>query len=102
MHGDNVTGSKRNTGAGVHQYLRDVKERTSEINFSNVIWRTTHDGLAIFQADGRLSFTDGRPYENHYLMMFEVAGGKIVYWREYFSPIIWARAFGVPLDSLPS
>jgi ketosteroid isomerase-like protein len=81
--------------------VHNVKNSVAQIQFKNVIWRTTDDGLALFQADGDLKYNDGRPYQNHYLMMFEASEGKIIRWREYFSPVIWARAYGAPLDSLP-
>jgi hypothetical protein len=34
-------------------------------------------------------------------MMFEVKGGKISRWYEYYSPVIAARANGLPLDMIP-
>ena len=101
VEGENRTGARRSSSHAVHNYLRDVRAATIDIRFENVVWRTTDDGLAIFEADGVITMVSGAPYKNHYLMMFEAAGGRIVRWREYLSPIIWARAAGVPLDSLP-
>jgi ketosteroid isomerase-like protein len=100
--GEDVVGARRCTGAAVGEYIEAVAGKVDRIQFKNVIWRTTNDGLALFEADGDLTYPDGRPYRNIYLMVFEAADGKIVRWREYFSPIIWARAYGAPLDSLPS
>jgi ketosteroid isomerase-like protein len=102
VEGENRTGARRSSGQAVRDYLRDVRAATSDIRFDNVVWRTTTDGVAIFQADGKLTLSNGGAYENHYLMMFEVVGGKVVRWREYLSPIVWARSSGVPLDTLPS
>ena len=99
--GENVTGSKRCTGEAVRTFVREVTERVAQIAFKNVVWRTTSDGLALFEADGDLKYTNGDPYQNHYLMFFEASEGKIIRWREYYSPVIWARAAGVPLDTLP-
>jgi len=99
--GENVTGARRCQGEAVRAFVRDVSRLVARISFENVVWRTTSDGLALFEADGDLQYTNGDPYRNHYLMFFEVAVGKIVRWREYYSPVVWARAVGAPLESLP-
>ena len=99
--GENTTGTRYQRGAAVRAYVQDVKARTSEIRFRDVIWRTTNDGLALFQAEGDITLSDGRPYPNTYLMMFEVAHGKVVRWVEYLNPVAAVRAFGAPLESIP-
>jgi ketosteroid isomerase-like protein len=101
VKGENVTGSKRQTGKAVHAYAQDLKRLTKQMRFSNVIWRTTNDGLALFEADGDTILSDGRLYPNHYLMVFEVANGKVIRWRQYHNPVNAIRAYGKPLDSLP-
>jgi ketosteroid isomerase-like protein len=101
VKGEDTTGAGRQTREAVRTYLQDMKQRTAQIRFNNVIWRTTNDGLAIFQADGDVTLSDGRPYPNHYLFMFGAADGKIIYWREYLNPVNAVRAFGAPLESLP-
>ena len=101
VKGENTTGANEQAGEAVRTYLRDMKQRTSEVRFRNVIWRTTNDGLALFQADGDITLSDGRPYPNHYLFMFGVSEGKIIWWREYLNPVAAIRAFGAPLESLP-
>ena len=73
----------------------------ASVNFANVAWRTTGDGLAMFQGDGEIVLSDGRPYRNHYLMLFEASGGRIVHWWEYYNPVTAMRAFGGPLDAIP-
>ena len=45
--------------------------------------------------------SDGQRYQNKYLVLFEVSAGKITLWREYFNPVVAARTFGIPLESLP-
>jgi ketosteroid isomerase-like protein len=99
--GEDKPGAKICTGESVRAFLRGARKTLSKIEFTNVVWRTTNDGLAIFEAVGDLAYADGRPYRNNYLMMFKVANGKLVHWKEYFNPVIWARAFGAPLESLP-
>jgi ketosteroid isomerase-like protein len=34
-------------------------------------------------------------------MLFEARDGKIVRWWEYYNPVIAARAFGAPLETIP-
>ena len=99
--GENTTGTRRQVGEAVHAYVRHSKELTRENRFNNVVWRTTSDGLAMFQSDGACMLSDGRPYDNHYLFLFEVKDGKVIRWVEYLNPVIAARAFGAPLDTIP-
>ena len=99
--GENVTGARYQRGEAVRTYVRDVEVRTASIKFENVEWRTTNDGLAIFRADGDITLSDGRPYPNHYLMLFEAADGKITRWVEYLNPVSAIRAYGAPLESIP-
>ena len=44
---------------------------------------------------------DGKPYQNHYIVLFEVKDQKNKLWREYFNPVVAARTFGIPVESLP-
>jgi hypothetical protein len=99
--GENTTGSRRSVGPAVHAYVRDARDRTSEMRFHDEVWRTTNDGLAVYQADGDHVLSDGRPYRNHFLFFFELADGKIIRWREYLSPVAAMRAFGGELEAIP-
>lgn len=99
--GEDTTGSRRQRGEAVREYLYDSNRRTANVHFANAVWRTTDDGLAMFQGDGEIVLSDGRPYRNHYLMLFEARDGKIVRWWEYYNPVIAARAFGAPLETIP-
>ncbi len=101
VEGENTTGTRRQTGEAVQAYLRHSKALTRSNKFNNVIWRTTNDGVAVFQADGDCTLSDGRPYLNHYLFLFEVKDGKVIRWVEYMNPVTAARAFGAPLESIP-
>ena len=99
--GENTTGARRSTGQAVFDYIQDAKDRTREMTFSNEVWRKTDDGLAIYEADGAHTLSDGRIYLNHFLFMFEVADGKIIRWVEYLNPVAAMRAFGGPLETIP-
>jgi ketosteroid isomerase-like protein len=101
VEGENTTGTRRQVGEAVHAYVRHSKELTSRNQFNNVVWRTTSDGLAMFQSDGDCTLSDGRAYLNHYLFLFEISDGKVIRWVEYLNPVIAARAFGAPLESIP-
>ena len=100
--GENMVGTRRQVGDAVRRYLDESNQLTETVRFDNKVWRTTDDGLAMFQADGEVMLRDGRPYLNHYLFLFEAQGGKITQWWEYYNPVIAANAFGAPLDSIPA
>lgn len=100
--GENMTGTRRQQGEAVRRYLDESNGLTQTVRFNNQAWRTTDDGLALFQADGEVLLRDGRPYLNHYLFLFEAGNGKITQWWEYYNPVIAAIAFGAPLDSIPA
>ena len=99
--GGDRPGSRRQCGKAAHAGVRGSLQTTIVIKFTNQVWRTTDDGLALLQADGECTLSDGSPYLNHYIFLFEVREGKIVRWWEYLNPVISARAVGIPLDSIP-
>jgi ketosteroid isomerase-like protein len=80
--GENMVGTKRQVGEAVRRYLDESNQLTETVRFNNKVWRTTSDGLAMFQADGEVKLRDGRPYLNHYLFLFEARDGKITQWWE--------------------
>jgi ketosteroid isomerase-like protein len=98
---ENQPGSKTCSGDAVRSLMREMPKYLSRVKFDNGIWRTTNDGLAVFEAAGDMALGDGRPYRNKYLMIFEASAGKLIRVKEYINPVIWARANGVPLDSIP-
>jgi ketosteroid isomerase-like protein len=101
VEGENTTGTRRQSGAAVKAYLHDSKARTANNRFYNVVWYAAGVGTAIFQADGDCTLSNGDPYRNHYLFIFDVKDGKVVRWVEYLNPVIAARAFGAPLETVP-
>jgi ketosteroid isomerase-like protein len=101
VHGEDQTGARRCAGEAVRSFLRNFPKGLSKLAFHDVVWRTTSDGLVLFEANGEMNYADGRPYNNIYLWFFEISDGKILRLREYFSPVIWARACGIPLENLP-
>jgi ketosteroid isomerase-like protein len=100
--GENKYGTRRMWGDALRQYVAGITERNSQISFKNTVWRTANDGIVILECDGDLVRSkDGKRYQNHYIILFEVSDGKITLWREYFNPVVAARTFGIPLESLP-
>jgi ketosteroid isomerase-like protein len=99
--GEGKTGSRRQRGEGLRASLRTSLRTTEKIQFNNVVWRTTDDGAAVFEAEGECELGNGRPYRNRYIFIFEVSEGKISRWWEYLNPVISARAVGIPLESIP-
>jgi len=99
--GEDRTGARRQRGEGLRTSLRDSLRTTEKIQFNNVVWRTTDDGSAVFEAEGECELSNGRPYRNRYIFIFEVSEGRISRWWEYLNPVISARAVGIPLESIP-
>ena len=100
--GENTYGTKRMWGDPLRHYVKGIMQRNSHIAFNNTVWRQADDGAVILECDGDLvRSSDGQRYQNKYLVLFEVSAGKITLWREYFNPVVAARTFGIPLESLP-
>ncbi len=101
LKGEGGMGNARQTGAAVRAYVEAFRRLSAEVHFSNSVWRTTSDGLALFQTDSVMRLANGKIYPNHYLFFFGVTDGKIAWWREYYNPVAAARGMGVPLDEMP-
>ena len=100
--GENAYGTRKMWGDALRQYVAGINERNSKISFNNVVWRAANDGAVILECDGDMVRSkDGKKYKNKYIIVFEVADEKITLWREYFNPVVAARTFGIPLESLP-
>ena len=100
--GENQYGTRRMWGEPLRKYVNGITQRNSKISFNNSVWRTANDGVVILESDGDMvRAKDGKRYQNHYIVLFEVSDGKITLWREYFNPVVAARTFGIPLESLP-
>ena len=100
--GENKYGTRRMWGDPLRKYVRGITERNAQIAFRNRVWRVADDGVLILECDGdMIRSKDGARYQNHYIVLFAVKDGKITLWREYFNPVVAARAFGIPLESLP-
>lgn len=101
LAGENAPATRMAKGEAVFAHMRNMPNVLGSMQFRNSVWRVTDDGLAVFAADGDATLPNGDTYQNHYLMLFEVAGGKIVRWQEYYNPVIAARANKMNLDLLP-
>jgi ketosteroid isomerase-like protein len=100
--GENKYGTRKMWGDALRKYVKGITERNSHIAFENAIWRTAGDGVVVLECDGdMIRSKDGMRYQNKYIVLFEVTNGRITLWREYFNPVVAARTFGIPLESLP-
>ena len=99
--GEDRSGARRSNFAASCAFFHSVPKLLAAIRFHNVKWRTTDDGLVMFEANGDMEYPDGREYSNIYLWLFGFDHGKITWLKEYFSPVIWARANGRTLEDLP-
>lgn len=100
--GENQYGARRMWGEPLRQYVTGITQRNSKIAFNNTVWRKADDGTVFLECDGDMVRSkDGKRYQNKYILLFQVSDGKITLWREYFNPVVAARTFGIPLESLP-
>lgn len=55
----------------------------------------TGDGRVVFvEGLGQITMANGRDYRNRYVFRMTVDGDKVTSFREYYNPIVAARAFG--------
>ena len=101
LAGEDQPGSRRCGPEAARNFFATISSILSYVRFRDESWRTTTDRLVLFEAEGEMAYLDGRPYNNSYLWFFEVKDGRISRLKEYFSPVVWARANGVPLEALP-
>lgn len=100
--GENKYGTRKMWGEPLRIYVNGIVERNSKIAFNNMVWYETNDNTVILECDGNLVRSkDGQNYQNKYIIVFETTDGEISTWREYFNPVVAARTFGIPLESLP-
>ncbi len=100
--GENRYGTRKMWGEALRTYVAGIVERNSQIGFTNMTWYETTRGTVLLEAEGDLvRAKDGQSYRNRYVFLFETRDGRITLWREYFNPVVAARTFGIPLESLP-
>lgn len=101
VSGEGSYGTRKIMGEPLRQYISGIPIRNSKIAFHNKVWQVTTAGVVVFEAKGDLIRKNGKPYKNDYLMLFYIDKGKVLRWKEYFNPVVAARTFGIPLESLP-
>ena len=94
-------------------YFRSFRGIDDVMAFWATAWSMEGDGLGVFDpevtvsADGRVVFiegygqvtmTTGRDYRNRYVFRITLKDGKVTSFREYYNPIIAARAFGRTIE----
>ncbi|MGE0829948.1 MAG: nuclear transport factor 2 family protein [Hyphomonadaceae bacterium] len=82
----------------VMEYWRIAFAKIEKIGFHLESILEVEGGEAAFaELVGDNVMADGKPYRNRYVMRFDVRDGKIWRVREYYNPVISARAFGRPI-----
>jgi ketosteroid isomerase-like protein len=103
-----MTGSRddaaRDEGkAGTQRHVEQVFAAMSRVAFADRRISVTGDGSVVFvECDGDFETVFGAPYQNVYVFRFDVRGGKLARWTEYFNPVTIATAFGMPLGPQPT
>ncbi len=93
IHGE---GSHRGKKAIVDDFLAPVrgmfKPGDPKVKLISI---ASNGPLVIGEAEGRGTFTDGRPYENLYAFAIEFKGGKVYRLREYMDSFYVAKLQGL-------
>lgn len=87
-------GPRRLEGDGAKSFIRAMPKLFSQLPFRDVMVHgrlPSGQVVAEYTSDG-ITRT-GRAYANSYVGFFELRGGRIAFWREYFDPNVVAAAF---------
>jgi ketosteroid isomerase-like protein len=90
--GIEAVGAIRSSSRPMLEFVDSMRRSPFRAAFENIVWRTTSDGCALFEADEVVRLDNGRSYSNHVLMFFEVSAGRISRWRQFLNPIVATRA----------
>lgn len=80
-----------------NQY-KGLPENYSSMRFPRRVFATDDPHKVIAQYHGIIPLKDGGEYNNNYVGVFEIRGGKVERFTEYFDPFILAAAFGQKLQ----
>ncbi|MFK0222914.1 nuclear transport factor 2 family protein [Streptomyces vinaceus] len=79
-------------------HMRQVFDMMSFISFTDRRVTESADGGTVFvECNGEFVLRSGLKYNNVYVFRFDVRGGRIVFWAEYFNPVTMAAAVGLPI-----
>jgi len=84
---------------GVQWFFQGINQTFSTIRFENLRTIVSADGQTV-TLEGQGNFViaeNGLPYQNVYITVLQIEGGKITAVREYFNPLIIAQAFNIDL-----
>lgn len=89
----------RGRAAIVKQY-GGLPQNFTSMKFTNRVWHETTDPEKfIVEYRGVIGVkATGKPYNNDYIGVFELRGGKIIRYVEYFNPLILQESFGEGLQ----
>lgn len=90
--GDTVNGAQ-----AIYEQFSDMPRLFTSAKFPRRIYTTEDPNLLFVTCTGDLDLKDGSKYENDYVFIFKLTGGKITELSEFYNPILMAKAFGVPL-----
>lgn len=95
-----VTGAFAGRQEIMEHYLVAFANRRDHVFWIDEIYRTDRPGRLIVEAHARsLVGETGQVYENSYVCIFQVQGGKLARLKEYVNPLAFMRAFGGGFDA---
>lgn len=85
--------------AAIQKQYSGLPESYASMSFPRKIFATDDPNTFIVQYTGRIPLKDGGEYNNNYVGLFTLKGGKVQRFTEYFDPFILQEAFGSKLQS---
>ena len=87
-------GSRRLEGDDAKTFIRAMPKLFSQLAFRDVVVHgRLPSGQIVAEYRSNGITRAGRAYPNSYVAFFELRGGRIASWREYFDPTVVAAAF---------
>lgn len=85
--------------AAINKQYGGLPQNYNSMKFTNRVWHESVDpNKFVVEYHGLIDVKNGKPYNNDYIGVFELKGGKITRYVEYFNPIILQEAFGKDLN----
>ncbi len=98
--GNFVTGAFHGRAAIMDHYRAAFANRREHVFWIDEIHRTARPGCIIIEAHARsLVGETGRIYENSYVCIFQVRGGRLARLKEYVNPLAFMKAFAGGFDA---
>ena len=81
----------------IYKQYSSLPQNFSKMRFPRTIYGTDDPDFFFVVFRGDIDIRAGGKYQNDYLGTFQLEGGRIKEYTEYFNPIVMAKAFNITL-----